>query len=200
MRIVQACPYAWDAPGGVQVHVRQLAEHLRGRGHDVLVVAPAYQPARAPGLRTVGKPIRIPYNGSVAPISPRVATLRAVGGALEEFEPDLVHVHEPFTPSASMAAVLKAHVPVVGTFHAFGERSRLLDVAAPLLRPVWRRIAVRAAGINYADLMARSGAYPDAPPPPCVVGYEVAGEVESVGEGVEDLDAEGAEHGGVADA
>jgi len=48
------------------------------------------------------------------------------------------------------------------------------------------RIAVKAAGINFADLMARSGVYPDAPKPPCVVGYEVAGEVESVGEGVTD--------------
>jgi NADPH:quinone reductase-like Zn-dependent oxidoreductase len=47
------------------------------------------------------------------------------------------------------------------------------------------RIAVNAAGINFADLMARSGVYPDAPKPPCVVGYEVAGEVESVGDGVE---------------
>jgi len=47
------------------------------------------------------------------------------------------------------------------------------------------RIAVRAAGINFADLMARSGVYPDAPKPPCVVGYEVAGEIETVGEGVD---------------
>ena len=47
------------------------------------------------------------------------------------------------------------------------------------------RIAVKAAGINFADLMARSGVYPDAPKPPSVVGYEVAGQVESVGEGVE---------------
>ena len=45
------------------------------------------------------------------------------------------------------------------------------------------RVAVRAAGINFADLMARVGIYPDAPKPPCVVGYEFAGEVESVGEG-----------------
>lgn len=48
------------------------------------------------------------------------------------------------------------------------------------------RIAVKAAGINFADLMARTGVYPDAPPVPSVVGYEVAGEVESVGSGVED--------------
>src|SRR6476659_9317347 len=51
------------------------------------------------------------------------------------------------------------------------------------------RVAVKAAGINFADLMARSGVYPDAPPVPCVVGYEVAGEVESVGEGVESFKA-----------
>ena len=49
------------------------------------------------------------------------------------------------------------------------------------------RIEVRAAGINFADLMARSGMYPDAPSPPCVVGYEVAGVVESVGPGVEGI-------------
>jgi NADPH:quinone reductase-like Zn-dependent oxidoreductase len=47
------------------------------------------------------------------------------------------------------------------------------------------RIAVAAAGINFADLLARSGMYPDAPKPPCVVGYEVAGTIESVGEGAD---------------
>jgi synaptic vesicle membrane protein VAT-1 len=48
-------------------------------------------------------------------------------------------------------------------------------------------ISVRAAGINFADTMARCGTYPDAPAPPCVIGYEVAGEVESVGAGVESV-------------
>lgn len=45
-------------------------------------------------------------------------------------------------------------------------------------------IQVKAAGINFADIMARQGLYPDAPKLPCVVGYEVAGIVESVGERV----------------
>lgn len=46
------------------------------------------------------------------------------------------------------------------------------------------RIAVRAAGVNFADILARVGLYPDAPKPPLVVGYEVAGVVDAVGAGV----------------
>lgn len=45
-------------------------------------------------------------------------------------------------------------------------------------------VDVKAAGINFADLMARIGLYPDAPKPPCVVGYEVAGTVSALGDGV----------------
>ncbi len=47
------------------------------------------------------------------------------------------------------------------------------------------RIAVEAAGVNFADIMARTGLYPDAPPFPFVVGYEVAGTIDAVGEGVD---------------
>ncbi|KAA3604858.1 MAG: alcohol dehydrogenase [Planctomycetota bacterium] len=47
------------------------------------------------------------------------------------------------------------------------------------------RIRVEAAGVNFADLMARMGLYPDAPKLPAVVGYEVAGTVDAVGQGVD---------------
>ncbi len=46
-------------------------------------------------------------------------------------------------------------------------------------------IRVKAAGLNFADIMARQGLYPDGPPKPCVMGYEVAGVVDSLGEGVD---------------
>jgi NADPH:quinone reductase-like Zn-dependent oxidoreductase len=59
------------------------------------------------------------------------------------------------------------------------------DRPDPIVAPGQVRIAVKAAGINFADTMARVGLYPEAPTPPCVLGYEVAGEVESVGSGVE---------------
>src|ERR671918_479547 len=45
-------------------------------------------------------------------------------------------------------------------------------------------IRVRAAGVNFADILTRIGLYPDAPRPPLVVGYEVAGVVAAVGPGV----------------
>ena len=57
----------------------------------------------------------------------------------------------------------------------------------PQVAPGEVRIEVRAAGINFADLLARTGMYPDAPKPPCVIGYEVAGVVESIGTGVESV-------------
>src|SRR5579863_7888792 len=46
------------------------------------------------------------------------------------------------------------------------------------------RIRVKAAGINFSDLLARVGLYPDAPKLPCVVGYEVSGTIDRVGDDV----------------
>jgi synaptic vesicle membrane protein VAT-1 len=60
------------------------------------------------------------------------------------------------------------------------------EAADPSAGPGQVRIRVRAAGINFADLMARMGLYPDAPKLPCVVGYEVSGTIDQVGEGVTD--------------
>src|ERR1700732_798142 len=57
----------------------------------------------------------------------------------------------------------------------------------PILRPGEVRIDVAAAGVHFAGVMARMGLYPDAPKPPCVIGYEVAGTVLELGEGVRGL-------------
>lgn len=58
---------------------------------------------------------------------------------------------------------------------------------SPELKAGHIKISVKASGINFADIMARLGMYPDAPPLPAVVGYEVSGLVSEVGEGVEGL-------------
>src|SRR5262245_631430 len=63
------------------------------------------------------------------------------------------------------------------------------EAPSPAPAPGEVRIAVRAAGVNFADVLARIGLYPDAPKPPLVVGYEVAGIVDAVGAGVTRLSA-----------
>src|SRR5712691_3241801 len=61
------------------------------------------------------------------------------------------------------------------------------EMADPELGPGQVRIAVAASGINFADVMARMGLYPDAPKPPTVIGYEVAGTILELGDGVRGL-------------
>jgi NADPH:quinone reductase-like Zn-dependent oxidoreductase len=61
------------------------------------------------------------------------------------------------------------------------------DTPDPVPGPGEVRIRVRACGLNFAEVMARQGLYPDAPKPPCVLGYESAGEVDALGAGVDGM-------------
>jgi len=72
---------------------------------------------------------------------------------------------------------------VVIAKHGPPEVLRPVEAPDPVPRAGEIRIAVAASGVNFADIMARLGLYPDAPPPPVVVGYEVAGVVDAVGPG-----------------
>jgi NADPH:quinone reductase-like Zn-dependent oxidoreductase len=72
---------------------------------------------------------------------------------------------------------------VVITKHGGPEVLRVEERPDPALGAGEVRIEVAAAGINFADVMARMGLYPDAPKTPCVVGYEVAGTILELGEG-----------------
>ena len=73
---------------------------------------------------------------------------------------------------------------LVITKHGGPEVLQIEERPDPKAGPGEVLVRVKAAGVNFADLMARAGLYQDAPKPPCVVGYEFAGDVESVGEGV----------------
>src|SRR5919107_5393385 len=70
---------------------------------------------------------------------------------------------------------------VVITKHGGLDVLQVQERPEPTLGPGQVRIRVRASGVNFADTMARVGLYEDAPKPPVVVGYEVAGEIVEVG-------------------
>jgi phosphatidylinositol alpha-mannosyltransferase len=166
MRIVQISPYSWDAPGGVQGHIAQLSHHLRERGHDVLVLAPGDKPGFRDGARVVGRPYPVHVNGSVARLCFSPRSSRIVRKAFSAFGPDVIHVHDPLTPSTAMLGVLHKTAPVVATFHSYFARDhfegRLYTAVAPLLRPVWRRIDRRLAVSEAArySVCSRMGTLP----------------------------------------
>jgi NADPH:quinone reductase-like Zn-dependent oxidoreductase len=78
---------------------------------------------------------------------------------------------------------------VVLTAHGSYDVLRVQERPDPVAGPGQVRIDVRACGVNFAEHMARQGLYDDAPDPPCVLGYEVAGVVDAVGDGVEGVAA-----------
>ncbi len=151
LRVGLVCPYAWDVPGGVMAHTRDLAEALLDAGHAVSVLTPRVDDDAPlpPYAVDAGRPVPIPYNGSVArlllgPVSyARVRRWVRDGIAGEGF--DVLHAQEPTAPSVSLLACYIARGPIVGTFHTSNTRSRLLTAAEPLLTPALEKIRARIA-------------------------------------------------------
>ncbi|GMA25859.1 GDP-mannose-dependent alpha-(1-2)-phosphatidylinositol mannosyltransferase [Luteimicrobium album] len=146
MRVGIVCPYSFDAPGGVQFHVRDLAEALMVRGHEVSVLAPADDDTPVPDyVVSAGKAVPVPYNGSVARMTFGPRTAARVRRWLAAGEFDVLHLHEPVTPSLSMLALWLAQGPIVATFHSSLVRSRALQAAYPLVRQSLEKLSARIA-------------------------------------------------------
>ncbi len=146
MRIGIVCPYSFDVPGGVQFHVRDLAEHLIAAGHYVSVMAPADEGAVVPRyLVSSGRAIPVRYNGSVARLTFGPRTGGRVGRWLESGAFDVIHIHEPIAPSVSILALFAAQGPITATFHTSFVRSRAMQTAYPLVRTSLEKIHGRIA-------------------------------------------------------
>ncbi len=151
MKIGIVCPYAWDVPGGVQFHVRDLAAHLIALGHEVSVLAPADDDTPVPPYVVVaGRAVPVPYNGSVARLNFGFLSAARVRRWLHEGAFDVVHLHEPGTPSLSLLACWAATAPMVATFHTSNPRSRAMTAANPILQPALEKINARIAVSEYA--------------------------------------------------
>lgn len=146
LRVGLVCPYALEIPGGVQNHVRDLAEALIERGHDVSVLAPAESDEGLPAyVVPAGKAVPVSYNGSVARVLFGPVAYGRVRRWLAEGDFDVVHIHEPGAPSVGLLALSAADCPVVGTFHISHRRSRVMSASAGLLRPRLERLDARIA-------------------------------------------------------
>ena len=146
MRVGIVCPYSWDVPGGVQFHVRDLAEVLQERGHAVSVLAPADDDTPLPPyVVPAGRAVPVPYNGSVARVNIGPISAARVRRWVRDGRFDLLHIHEPATPSLSLLACWAATGPIVATFHTSNLRSRAMLAASPLLEPALEKVGARVA-------------------------------------------------------
>lgn len=146
MRVGLVCPYSFAVPGGVQFHVRDLAEYLNGHGHEAAVLAPADEGTPLPDYVTsCGRAVPVRYNGSVARLNFGPVAAARVNRWLEHGRFDVVHLHEPVTPSISILALWAATAPIVATFHTSNLRSRAMQAAFPVLRPSLEKITARIA-------------------------------------------------------
>lgn len=146
MRVGIICPYSFHVPGGVQAHVADLARALRRLGHHVDVLALADDDTPLPeGVTSAGRPVRIPYNGSVARLAFGPVSFTRVRRWIRQGDFDVLHLHEPTAPSLSLLALAVAEGPIVATFHAATERSRTLWALQRLLEPRLEKITARIA-------------------------------------------------------
>ncbi len=157
-RVTLVSPYALDVHGGVQEQVVAMSRELSRRGTQVQIVAPHSSDRQSydtPALiDRLGPLISVAANGSRAPLT---LSARASAQAFErvrDFDPDLVHFHEPFAPRVGWRT-LRAHWrPAVGTFHRSGE-GPAVSLAAPLLRRWSRHLDAAAAVSTHAAATAR---------------------------------------------
>lgn len=125
-RVGIVCPYSFVRPGGVQNHVLGMAGWLKKQGYTVGILAPGFPEQELLDLYGVdeadftsaGRTVPIKINGSVARVnfSPRAAM--AAYRWLKKGQWDVVHVHEPITPTLSLLTLWLADAPVTGTFHS----------------------------------------------------------------------------------
>jgi len=153
LRIGIVCPYSWDVPGGVQNHIRDLAEFLINNGHYVEVLAPATESEDLPEyVVSAGRAVSIPYNGAVARVLFGVVANSRVRTWINDGNFDLLHLHEPAIPSLSLLACWAAEGAMVGTFHAAAKYQKAIVAIGPILEPVIEKLSARIAVSESARL------------------------------------------------
>ena len=147
LRIGVVCPYGWDTPGGVQIHIKELSQWLIARGHEVSVLAPvtAEDGNIEPWVVSAGRPISIPYNGAVAKVIFGPLASSRVKQWISNGNFDLLHLHEPAIPSLSLLAGWAGDGPMVATFHAAANPQKVANAIGTMLDPLIERITAKIA-------------------------------------------------------
>jgi predicted metal-dependent phosphoesterase TrpH len=182
--IAHVTPYPWEAEDNeVNAHVRRVAGELSRRGHRVLVVAPSRSQERVrdsrralraarngagpdsllagtdegePRVLAVGEVLDVVPGARRRPPALPIDVARTVEELLGTVELDFVHVHEPFAPSTSAAALRHSRALNVGSFHSSEERLLSTLLARRFVESFFGRLDARVVSLPAtAELMKR---------------------------------------------
>ena len=154
LRIGLLCPYSLTTPGGVQGQVMGLARALRKMGHEVRVLGPCDGAPPDTFVTPIGESLPTVANGSIAPLAPDPSAALRTIRVLRDEQFDVLHIHEPLTPGASITALVMRTAPIVATFHAAGESLSYKYLSAPLkgfASAIDHRVAVSKDAVHLAQ-------------------------------------------------
>jgi glycosyltransferase involved in cell wall biosynthesis len=176
LAIAQVSPFAWEAKTEVGDYVARVSRRLAARGHRVLVIAPSLSPElvretrkalrgdpRALLERADGEPLVLGV-GEVLPFAPGkqrspslpIDVARTIEQALELLPLDVVHVHEPFAPSAASVALRTSRALTVASFHQPTERVLSTQLGRPLAQRLFSRLDARTASYQATAKLMES--------------------------------------------
>jgi phosphatidylinositol alpha-mannosyltransferase len=156
VKIGLVSPYDYSFPSGVVNHISYLANYFCQWGHQVKIIAPCLKDGELynyENLKRVGRPLPIPYGGSMAriPLSPWLPIQAKKVLKQEKF--DILHLHEPFAPMLCVSMLAQSKSINVGTFHASHLRSYSYYLSKSILRRWMKKlhgkITVSKASLNY---------------------------------------------------
>jgi phosphatidylinositol alpha-mannosyltransferase len=162
-------PFSWSYWGGVVEHAENQAAALRDRGHDVSILMGHDPPGKATrllhprsgrhgdlpaGIIPVGRSVVVPANGSLPNIVLSPRSIGRIRAALAEQRFDVLHLHEPMTPTICVATLAFARCPCVATWHAAGDLSWMragIPMWGFLVDRIDQRIAVSRMAAESAE-------------------------------------------------
>lgn len=154
MRVAIICPYSISMPGGVQNQVILQMNFLRKKGIDARIIAPCDGASPNQYVIPVGTTRAVKGNGSLAPIADDREVSSMTLGAIENFIPDVLHLHEPLIPGPTTAAMVGSDVAMVATLHAAGEGGQAMKYFRHPARGAISRVQQRVCVSESAKLLA----------------------------------------------
>jgi phosphatidylinositol alpha-mannosyltransferase len=152
MKIAQVTEFFAPWAGGISEHVGHLTQELRALGHEVHVLTSRHRCGGAPVddelerfTHRFGTAVQFPYNGSMANITYSFTLPRRLDALLEREGFDIIHVHNPMTPTLPLLTLDRSPALNVGTFHAFHKTEHMIVMWRHVLRPRMRRLHLSLA-------------------------------------------------------